>query len=252
MNKLQSCIMVGLLSASVFGTAWAATIIERQEMGKTQKVTLEGENVRIDSSNPNFYILMDLKKGNAYMVNGKEKRIVKLKIVGKPPTLPSQSPQYQQPKRRSEPVKAKLVKIGNGSSIAGYPTVNYEMKANNQVCSEESFSKQAALVPYVKDFLNAISQLSSSRQIKGMPLPPCVQANNDLEAEYLKLGMSMKTVVKGKNGNTVLYKITSIKTDVGVPSRLFRLPSYKIISEQEMIKENMAKRNQWRREEQRR
>jgi len=245
MNKLQSGIMVGLLSASVCG--WAATIIERQEMGNTQKVTLEGQNVRIDSSNPNFYILMDLKKGNAYMVNGQERRIVKLKIVGTPPSPP---PQYRQTQR--QPVKAQLVKIGKSSSIAGYPSVKYEMKANNKMCSEEYFSEKAAVVPYIKEFLNAISQMSSSRQIKGMPMPRCLQADNDLEAEYKKLGMPMKTVIKGKTGNIVMYEITRIKTDVGVPSKLFRLPSYRIVSEQEVMRENMAKRNQWRREEQRR
>ena len=244
MNQLQRGIMVGILSACVCGTTWAATIIERKEMGKTQKVTLEGENVRIDSSSPNFYILMDLKKGNVYMVNGKERRIVELKIIGTPRTLP---PQYKQ-QTQKQPIKAQLVKIGNSSSIAGYPTVKYEMKANNKVCANSSFSKEAADIPYVQDFLNAISNLSSSRQIKGMPLSPCIQANNDLSADYMKLGMSMKTVVKGKKGDTVLYEITRIKTDIGVPSKLFRLPNYQIITEQEMIKENMAKRNQWHRE----
>jgi len=93
MNHLQRGIMVGLLSASVCGATWAATIIERQEMGKTQKVTLDRQHVRIDSSDPNFYILMDLKQGKSYMVNGKERRIVQINIIGTPPPLPPQEGQ---------------------------------------------------------------------------------------------------------------------------------------------------------------
>ncbi len=246
MNHLQRGLMVGLLSASVCGTTWAATIIERQEMGKTQKVTLDRQQVRIDSSDPNFYILMDLNQGMSYMVNGKEKRIVKIKIIGTPPPIP---PQDGQPwGRRSQsryaynnqPVKAKLIKVGNGPAIAGYPTVTYQIKANNKVCSENYFSKPATNVPYIMDFLNAISKMSSSRKVKGVALPACIQAYNDLEAEYMKLGVPMKTVIKGKKGNLVMYEITRIQTNVDVPSRLFRLPNYKMISEQQMIQEGLA------------
>jgi hypothetical protein len=246
--------MVGILSVSVCGATWAATIIERQEMGKTKTITLDRQHVRIDSSDPNFYIIMDLNRGESYMVNAKERRIVKIKVVGTPPSPPQDEPPWgrrSQPSRdtsKNQPIKAKLLKIGNGSRIAGYPTVNYEIKANNKVCSKNYFSKQAANVPYIMDFINAISRMSSSRRIKGMPLPPCFQAYNDLETEYMKLGMPMKTVVKGKKGNIVMYEITRIQTNVNVPSNIFRLPNYQIISEQQMIKESQAKMEKWRRE----
>ena len=76
-------------------------------------------------------------------------------------------------------------------------------------------AKQAAQVAYLNDFLNALSQISNSRKIKGMPMPPCMKAHDELEAESIKIGIPMKSVIKGgkKGGDQVMYEIISIKTN---------------------------------------
>jgi hypothetical protein len=107
MNHLHSGIIVGIVSASVCGASFAATVVERSQMETTQKITLDEDDVRINSPDPNFYTLMDLDKGKAYMVNTKEKRIVEMDIIGTPPKLPQDMmPAWQRsqpPQDRREP-----------------------------------------------------------------------------------------------------------------------------------------------------
>jgi hypothetical protein len=252
MNHLHSGIIVGIVSASVCGASFAATVVERSQMETTQKITLDEDDVRINSPDPNFYTLMDLDKGKAYMVNTKEKRIVEMDIIGTPPKLPQdmmpawQRSQPPQDRREPPPVKAELVEKGNGPEIAGYPTVKYQVKANGQVCSENYFSKKAAQVPYIKGWIKAMYDMTNSRKMKGMPVHPCQKAHDDLEAESMKLGFPMKSVVKiGKRGDDkVRFEIIRIKTDVDVSADTFTLPGYDVISEQEMIAEGQAKMQQ--------
>jgi len=297
MNYLYRRIIFGLAAVSICGTSYAATDIERSEMGKIQTITLDKYSTRVDNPDPNYYTVMDQQDGKVYMVNVKEKRIVKMNIIGSPPQLPRNRPQRpsrgdmsppvwgQQDSRpsydRSQPswgqgpsrpprdmsqpswrqgarpwrdssregdaVQAKLINKGNGPMIAGYPTIQYQVKADSQVCSETYFSKEAGKVAYLKNFLIALSKLSKSRKIKGMQLPPCLKAHDQLEAESLKLGLPMKTIVKGgKRGDQVMYEIVSIQTNVDVSRDIFNLPvGYRMMSEQEMIREGEAKMRQW-------
>jgi hypothetical protein len=254
MNHIQRGIIVGIVSASVCGASFAATVVERREMGKIQTITLDKHNARINSSVPDYYTLMDLKKGKAYMVDTKEKRTVEMNIIGTPPKPSQNMPRWQQRSqssqdRRERPsVIAELVEKGRGPRIAGYPTVNYQVKANGQVCSDNYFSKKAAQVPYIKDLIKAMSDMSTSRKIKGMPVHPCQKAHDDLEAKSMTLGVPMKSVIKlgQRGGDKVRFEIIRIKTDVEVYADTFSLPAgYRVISEQEMIAEGQAQMRKW-------
>ncbi|KHD08700.1 hypothetical protein PN36_31385 [Candidatus Thiomargarita nelsonii] len=246
MSDLHRRIIVGIFTACVCSGSFAATVVERNEMGKIQKIILDEHAARIDSSVSNYYTLLYLDKGKAYMVNTKEKRIVEMNIIGTPPKLPQNMPPWQA--RRDRPSqKAELVKKGNGPSIDGYPTINYQVKTNGQLCSENYFSKKAAQVPYLKAFIRAMSDMTNSRKIKGMPVHPCQKAHDDLAAESMSLGFPMKSVVKMDKRGGVRFEIISIKTDVDVSADTFTLPKrgYDVISEQQMIAEGQAKMRQW-------
>lgn len=248
MIDLHHRIIVGIFTACVCSASFAATVVERNEMGKIQKIILDKDVARIDSSVSNYYTLLYLDKGKAYMVNNEEKRIVEMNIIGTPPKLPQNMPPWQRRQDRSSQ-KAELVEKGNGPTIAGYPTIDYQVKTNGQLCSENYFSKKAAQVPYLKAFIKAMSDMTRSRKIKGMPVHPCQKAHDDLEAESMTLGFPMKSLVKmGKRGGEkVRFEIISIKTDVDVPADTFTLPKrgYDVISEQQMIAEGQAKMRQW-------
>jgi hypothetical protein len=297
MNYLHRGIIAGIAGASVVmlpmpaASNWGATVVKRSDgQGNTQTIIMSEQHARIETPDPNYYMLIDLGKGKVYQVNAKEKRIIEMDIIGTPPKPPRERrggfgqmerggppqdrwgrggpprdrgerhgpPQDQwgrggPPRNRGErhgprgipqswkrSVKAELVDKGRGPNIAGYSTVKYRMKANGKVCAETYFSQEAAEVPYIKAFIKAMSQMSNSRKpkLKGMPLPPCMKAHEQLEAKLMKLGVPMKTVLKGgKRGEMVRDKITSIRTGVDIPDESFTLPGYKTMSEQEAMEE---------------
>jgi hypothetical protein len=157
-----------------------------------------------------------------------------------PPWARSQQPPWQQS------VQPELIRKGEGPLIAGKPTVKYQVKAKGEVCSENYFSQSAADVEYVKDFFKAMFKMANSRKMKGMPLPSCFKAHDELNAKMMKLGIPMKTIFKSKQGNKVANEIIRIKTDTEVLKRIFEIPKgYEEITEKDMIKqrqEEMRKR----------
>ncbi|OQY53815.1 MAG: hypothetical protein DRR08_20490 [Candidatus Parabeggiatoa sp. nov. 2] len=336
MNYLHRGIIAGIAGASVVmlpmpaASNWGATVVKRSDgQGNTQTVIMSDQYARIETPDPNYYMLMDMGKGKAYQVNAKEKRMVEMDIIGTPPKPPRERrgepgqdrgerggppqdqwerggppqdqwrrggpPQDQwrrggppqdrwersgppqdrwerggSPRDRGErsgsrnrgerggqrgipqswkgSVKAELVNKGRGPDIAGYPTVKYQVKANDKVCSAIYFSQKAAEVPYLKAFIKAMFQMSKSRKpkLKGIPLPPCIKAHEQLEAKLMKLGVPMKTVLKGgKRGEMVRDKITSLRTGVDIPDNTFTLPGYETMSEQKAMEERWKQMKKW-------
>lgn len=241
MNYWYHRLIVGVVMVSVTPTSWAATIVERRDTrGDKQKIIMEKQQARIETSNPKFYTLIDLEKGKAYMVNADEQQIMTMNIVGTPPKPPQDMP----PLPKLPDIKAELIKKGQGPEVAGYTTVNYQVIAEGKVCSENYFSLEAVKVPYVKAFLDAMYQMSSSRKPKGLPVHPCQQAHDELEAQSMKLGVPMKSVIKGsgEKGDKVKYEIIRIQTDVKIPEDTFTLPKkYQLKTEAQMLEEQQAR-----------
>jgi translation elongation factor P/translation initiation factor 5A len=244
MNYWYHRIIVGAVIVSVTPT-WAATIVERRDTrGDKQKIIMEKQHARIETSNSNFYTLIDLEKEKAYMVNADKKELMVMNIVGTPPQPPANMP----PLPKSAAVKAELVKQGKGPEIAGFTTVNYQVIADDKVCSENYFSSAAVKVPYIKAFIDAMYQMSNSRKPKGLPVHPCQQAHDDLEAQSMKLGVPMKSIIKGrgKKGDKVRYEIISIQTDVKVPEDTFTLPKkYQLQTEAQMLEQQQQAMRKW-------
>ncbi len=142
--------------------------------------------------------------------------------------------------QNSDP-KPQLIKQSEARLIAGYPTVKYQVMADNKICSENYFSEQVFKVAHIEKFLKAFRRMSNSRkpQIEGMQLPPCIKAHEQLEPQLMGLGVPMKTVLKIPNqGDVVRDEIISIKTEVDVSPDTFNLPSgYQVMTEQEMMEE---------------
>ncbi len=237
-QNLSRWIIIGL--AGMCSTSWAATVVKRELQGNTEKIIMEGQQVRIETQNSNYYTLMYLAQSKTYMIEVKEKRIIEMDIVGKPPKLPPNRHPMPKPPW-GDSVNAELVEKGNGPNIAGYPTKRYQIKALGKACSDNYFSKEVA--SHIDAFLEASDKMINSRKIKGMFVHPCQQAYDDLKAKMRKQGVSMKLVLKGgKKGDMVMYEITDIQTNVKVSAALFKLPmGYKTISEQKMIEERQVK-----------
>ncbi len=156
---------------------------------------------------------------------------------------PRNNSQYGQLPPWKQIVKAELVQKGDGSMIAGYPTIMYQLKADDKLCAEVYFSKKALVeAAHLKKLLQTMNKMSSSRAMKGMPLPPCLEAYREKEAEFIKLGLPLQTVLKSEKGDRVKSKVLSIKTAVEVAPDSFALPTdYELKTEQELRKERQAK-----------
>jgi len=287
MNDLLYWIILAIISTSVM-PSWAATVIERSGFREDkQLVILDKHQARIGSANCDLrilrdlkkkretadcdiYTLLDLQKKKAYLVNHQEETVVTMDIEGKPmklrENLPSMRQQLQQSSKKDKPITAKLVKRDKSPFIAGYPTVVYQVTANGKMCSKIYFSKKAANIQFLKDFLEAMRKLSSSRQPprpKGMPIHPCRQAHDELEAEFSQLGIPMKMVIKkrkgtkekeGKRKNKIIFhKISKIKKNIKISPTILALPKgYKVMTEQEMQAQQQAKFEQWQQAQQQR
>jgi hypothetical protein len=243
-KSLKGAITFGILSASLCSASFAATVVERHDIqGKKEVITLENKQVHIGGEDPNYYSVMDLNEQKVYLVDGYKKRIVEMDIEGKPPELPEgkKPPWFNQPQ---QPVTAHLkYDYKKAARIAGYDSHYYQLQVYFQKqwrpCFENYFSQKAAKVPYLVDFLEAISVISKSRRLKGMPVHPCFQALDNKADQLKKLGVPMKTVIKVNKADKVKHEILSIKRGVSVSSVLFKLPDdYERISEAQKREED--------------
>ena len=253
MNDLQRWLMIGVVSTSICQMTWAAMIIERHDIqGKTETIIIDKQQVRINASNSNNYTLLDLNKRKVYFVDGKKERIVEMDIKGTPPKLSQNIPKPPSPPW-GDSIEPELVSQGEGPEIAGYSTVHYQVKALSRVCSDHYFSKEAAnKLAYLNDFLEVMSEMSRSRKIQGMPVHPCQQALEDLETESAKLGIPMKSIIKGGRGDKVKHEILSIKTKSDISTNTFTLPNYNKINEQQWREETQREMRMRMKEAQRR
>ncbi|MDM8565411.1 hypothetical protein QUF74_07135 [Candidatus Halobeggiatoa sp. HSG11] len=219
-----------LIIISICNFSWAATIIKSNEMGQEQKIFLDGKHVRMES-NSYHYTLVDLDAKKIYMVNTKDKLIISGNITG----IPIQLPPEARRNFNQQPIKAELVKIGNGPEIVGYSTVNYQINALGKKCFDSYFSKDFANVAHVKDFVNLTNKVFNSRKIRGVPVHPCQQAVHDLNAKTRKLGVLMKSMV---SDDKIKHEITSVKVDADIKPDMFKLPNnYKVLTEAKILEE---------------
>lgn len=233
-------LFIGLTTATA---SYAATIMERRDrQNQLETFLLEGDLVRLENRDSDNYRLMNLAENKAYAINVKEKKMVVMPLVATPPEMPANMPKPP----ASAPIKAELLKQGDGPTITGYTTVIYQVTADGRPCSDTYFSQEATKIPFLQDFLKAYNQLSYSRKPKGLPQPPCQQAHENLVEQLLALGIPMKMVMKGREKDTVLFEIVNLKTDEKVNADMFTVPKdYQEISEAEMIKQRRKQMQQW-------
>lgn len=243
MKYLPHWLMLGVATTFTV-SVYAATVVEQRDVqGNSQKVTIDQEFARMEGPKPELYMLMNFQSKKMYMINTKEQKVIENDISSESPaTTPFMPPgMNQRPSSPPTEVEAKLVKMGDGPEIAGYATTHYQTTANGQVCSDDYFSESATKIEYIQNFSEVMQGLSkkTSRAMPFMPANPCIQAYNKLQPEFLKYGISLKSV--SKDGK-VRHEVLGIKTGVEVAADAFKVPeSYKVMTEKEIM-EQMRKR----------
>jgi hypothetical protein len=230
-RHLSRWVAIGLTSTLAI-PVWAATLVERQDaQGKTEKLTVSEDYARVDTSRQGFYTLIDFKQDKMFLVHAKKKEIVERSLKPVSPPAPPEG----MPLPPEKPVgDVQLVEKGEGPEIAGYTTTHYQITADGEVCADSYLSASAAEVTHLKGFLKVMEEMAMPPKDMITRMPACAQAQFKLKADFFDKGLPLRSV--NKEGK-VTYEITSIKTDVDVPTDTFKLPDgYEVMTEEGMRK----------------
>lgn len=134
--KLRLSMICGLICLAGMQNAPAATLIEQYDADSTITIYIDGARMRTETSGEGAYGLMDLKKRKLLMVNPARKTVMDMSSMAWPQNAAKGTD-------KRDNVKAKLEKIGDGPTIAGYKTVHYVLKANGKKCNDIYASRKA-------------------------------------------------------------------------------------------------------------
>jgi len=246
-----SFAIAGLLIAS---PVWAATLIEMNNVGgpqgqlHKQQMLIDDQHARMEGSQTNQYLLISFGENKSYMVNTAQKQVLEMP---NPSSQPSPPPaflkQLQDQQAKLPEVKAELVKKGPGPDIVGLPTVQYQVMANGELCSDEYISEKALENQHLKLFTQYMQNMKNARKkaMGGLRMPSanaCAQAADTLADEVAKLGLSMRSVAKD---GTVMQEVVALKTDVATKPDTFSVPKdYETMTAQQMMQKAMERMKQ--------
>ena len=228
-------ILITLCMTITAMPVYSGTLVESVDQdGETVVTRFEGGNVRADTAQPGTYVLFDLKKEKAYLVDGSEHMVMDLssQMWGQKQDMDAVT--TKQP-------MARLVEQGKGPTIAGYPTVHYKVMVGDEYCGDEYLSSGAMKETDMQEFGEVMSRMAKQRQhslgsMANMMQDPCDAADLTLYDEYLKHGMPLRSVDKD---GTVDNEIKRIETNLSISSDTFKLPrDYPVMSMEDMMRQH--------------
>lgn len=215
--KLKLSIICGLICLAGVQNAPAATLIEQYDADSTITIYIDGARMRTETSGEGAYGLMDLKKRKLLMVNPAEKTVMDMSSMAWPENPAKGGDDH-------EKVKAKLEKIGDGPTIAGYKTVHYVLKANGKKCNDIYASRKA-----FKDTGWAETWVENGRALREANFDTadaCEIADYDA-ADPSEIGWPLKVV----EADGQFTEIVRIEQDAKLPAGGFEVPeNYKVVS----------------------
>ena len=233
---IASCVTIMAMPAH------SGTLVETTDQdGETVITRFDDGKVRSETAQPGSFVLIDLKKEKAYVVD--DSRHIVMDIS---------SQMWDQGQEMAEPAvdypKARLVEQGKGPTIAGYSTVHYKVMVGDKFCGDEYLSSKAIKEASMQEFSEVMSRMSKQQQqmfgdMGDMMQDPCDAADLTLYESYLEHGMPMRSVDKD---GTVNNEVKRIETNVKIPADYFKLPKdYQVTSMEQMMQQhNMSQQNQ--------
>lgn len=212
--------------------AMAGTMIEnRDDVGGSSTVKIDGSHVRIDSGDESGYMLIDMKNNKVYSVSNDDHMVIDASTpvdMGPPDALQPAPP----------PTAPTITKIGKGPNIAGYSTVHYNVSIGDQHCFDEYLAAKPLENKDVKNFTEMMSKWSSEQRKHAGGMfedeDECDAAESVLTDQYIKLGIPMRTI---DSAGTVIHEVSRIQSGVSFPASVFVPPKeYPIVTQQELIK----------------
>lgn len=209
---------------------WAGMeLVSRDLEGASQQMVVVGKKVRIEINESDFKVI-DLKNNKFYTIEPNEKRVIDMSSFYSAQTKNS-------PPDNPGRVELTFNKVGKGPKIAGFKTVQHKMMIDEFVCADVYLSKQAYALSDMQTLLKAFSLMSGREAAMGVSGDgdPCERVEFEMnEVQYMKYGVPMRTV--SRDGHTD-YEVLSIKPDVPISNKDFKLPTaYKILTVESLYK----------------
>jgi len=214
-----ACISGCLL---VSNTVFSGTIIQIQNKNELATISTDGKLARMNMSGDE-YVIVDYKKHTVKMVNPQKKQVVLLKAD-------------KAPAGKSSGVHTSLKNLGEGITIAGYPTQKYAYSANGRLCGTIYGSKDVYQKQGIKELLEAMKIMMERQRavlggLAGM-VDDCTLADMNFSEQLNTIGVPMRR----EKGGHVDSEVKSIRLDVELPADTFDIPaSYKTVSMDQQI-----------------
>lgn len=231
-----SCVALGVALAlkAMVPPAMAGTLIESTDnVGNNVTVLIGDKMARVDSSDLDGYMVVDMSRQKIYVVSNEEQVVIDLSSSAHSDSVPDRPPTT-----RPERPTATYVDEGTGPEIAGYTTRHYKVMVGSMLCFDEFLSKKMIQNPGVHKFIEVMAKQSQVRENEGMTEyfaadNPCESAEDVMDQRHLSLGLPLRTL---DDEGIAIYEITQITLNAAVPAASFKFPeNFPLISRGEMM-----------------
>lgn len=222
-----------LLAVTLLPSVQAGTrLTTRDDQGATTTILIDAGRMRIETEGEPVYLLTELASRRTLMVSPDEKLV----IESTPLAAPSEAPSTV------ERPKVELKPMGEGPTIAGYPTKRYRLFLAGQQCYDQYLAPRLLAQSEVRDYLQAIAAEAANPwgALSGSGDDPCTTADA-LAAEYhLKLGLPLRTVAPE---GTVISETVKVETGLALPAERLAIPSgFRVMTTEDLMQGQGAPR----------
>ncbi len=198
------------------------SITGKEASGATSKVLIDKEMARIELSNQQGYLLLDMAQPAILAVNDDDKQVVNL-------TSPAPEPSAHAAQAISnlEKPTVSMKRIGPGPVISGYETTRYQVYVNDTLCYEEFLAEEPLhnelIMRFIKTMAKASRQDNNDKLLMAIDkMNLCNAADNLVDDQYPTLGLPMRTV---NLDHKVTHEIIKIDTKVDYAHDQFLPPA---------------------------
>ena len=219
LRNLTGLFMLSFLASNVF----SATIVDMQDQngGKSQFFS-EGSMGRLNTADGQSFILVDYKNEDVKYVLPQQKQVIDMTKQLALVDSTSQGP-------RSGALT--LENQGEGPTIAGYETTQYDLRLNDQDCGTVFTSKKALEDSGLEQLFNVMRKLALQQAqalaAVSSQLPPCQLGKLNSMEQVLAAGVPMRT--QDETGR-IESEVLKVERDASLPPDIFNFPAeYKVI-----------------------
>ncbi|MDH5765423.1 MAG: hypothetical protein OEZ38_05340 [Gammaproteobacteria bacterium] len=214
----------------------AANLIESKDQdGMTSRMYIDNNRARFEMPGNGGRIIIDLDKQNMHLVIDDQRIIINMSSALK-------SDRSNAIKQAGFTIKA----LGNGPTIAGYTTREYEEYVNDQYCGSVFNSTSAMNDLGIDKFARAFTAMAEELDslFASMPGNPatnfidkCDRADISLSYQMKDIGFPLKSTDQNRQQDTL---VTRIDKKASLPANAFGLPkNYKITTAQNFVNDMM-------------